>query len=242
MTPQLKQWPEREGPFNNEDTMRMNDEREAKVRITPVELKPVLVAGATGYPAELACDVLTGRGALLLLRPIRPSDANLLVRFHEGLSSDSIFRRYFSLHPHLSDAEVRHLTSVDYVDRLAFVVLGEDALVGIGRYDRLPGTTDAEVAFIVADPYQRQGIGLLLLWHLADAAWARGITSFVADTQAENRPMMHVFTRSGFATTSILEDDVFTVRFPIEPTAASDAATRHHGERARRSVASDGGT
>lgn len=188
---------------------------------------------ATGvYPADLECEVLTGTGATLRMRPIRSEDAELLVHFHLNLSSGSIYRRYFSFHPELSEKEVEHLTTVDYMDRLAFIVEDDDALVAVGRYDRIPGTTEAEVAFLVADEYQHHGLGQLLLKHLAEAARARGITTFTAETQADNRGMLGVFHESGFPVTSSIEDEVVSLSFPIEPTEKSKA--RYAGRRKRK--------
>jgi GNAT superfamily N-acetyltransferase len=175
------------------------------------------------YPVELAEDVISERGKHLHMRPIRPDDAALLVEFHARLSSDSVYRRYFSLHPVLTKAEVRHLTEVDYADRFAFIVLDGDVLVGVARYDRIPGTTEAEVAFVVEDIYQGEGIGLLLLEHLVDAALPLGITTFTAETQASNRNMMNVFYYSGYTVETSLEQDIISVRFPIAPTDASRA-------------------
>ena len=186
-----------------------------------------------GYPSELVDEVVTERGLRLLLRPIRPSDAPLLARFHTQLSSDSVFRRYFSAHPTLSDAELVHLTTLDYVDRLAFVLLDGEDLVGVGRYDRLGEAPRAEVAFLVDDDYQHQGLGILLLDHLVDAALARGITTFVAETQAGNRDMMRVFNASGFPVTSRLEDEVIYVRFPITPSDESRAVRAARAARWR---------
>ena len=173
------------------------------------------------YPGYLARDVRSITGEILHLRPIRPSDAGLLVSFHSGLGADSIYRRYFSMHPVLSDAEVVHLTTVDYRDRFALIVEGEHGFVGVGRFDRIPNTSTAEVAFIVADAYQHQGIGLMLLYNLADAARPLGITTFTAETQADNRSMMGVFRASGFAVTSSMEDEVITATFPIKDTDQS---------------------
>jgi RimJ/RimL family protein N-acetyltransferase len=181
------------------------------------------------YPAALATEVVTENGLRLSLRPIRPDDTPLLARFHERLSSHSIYRRYFSLHPVLSDLELRHLTEVDYVTRFAFVVeyLGE--LIGVGRFDRLPASSDAEVAFIVADEFHHLGIGLLLLERLADVAWSLGITAFCAETQADNRSMMGVFASSGFVVNARMQDEIISARFSIEPTEASRASrVRHH--------------
>jgi GNAT superfamily N-acetyltransferase len=169
------------------------------------------------YPAELACDVRTAGGAVVHLRPIRPDDGASLVGFHSGLSARSVYRRFFSAHPVLSDAEVTRFTHVDYLDRLALVALDGDRLVAVGRYERRPGTDEAEVAFVVADEYQHHGIGTLLLEHLADAAWNRGITEFAAETLSENHDMLHVFYDSGFAVRSSSGGGISTVRFRIEP-------------------------
>ncbi len=187
------------------------------------------------YPSGLTTRVTTENGLTLQLRPIRPDDADILQRFHAQLTPDSVFRRYFSLHPELSNEEMVHLTTVDYVDRLAFIIIVRGALVAVGRYDRIPETTRAEVAFLVDDAYQHQGLGILLLDHLADAAWERGITTFVAETQADNRSMMHVFKESGFALNARLEDEIILVRFPIEPT---DESRARRAARARRWTAS----
>ncbi|MHB1087818.1 MAG: GNAT family N-acetyltransferase [Acidimicrobiales bacterium] len=181
------------------------------------------------YPAQLECDVTTGTGATLHMRPIRPDDGDELVHFHLNLSSGSIYRRYFAFHPELSDREVEHLTTVDYVDRLAFIIEDGDKLVAVGRYDRIPGTSEAEVAFLVTDEFQNHGLGLLLLKHLADAARQRGITTFTAETQADNRGMLGVFKDSGFPVTSSIDEEVVSVSFPIEPTEKSRA--RYAGRR-----------
>jgi len=170
------------------------------------------------YPENIETDFVTPSGAVLRLRPIRSGDDGKLVAFHSHLSSDSIYRRYFSFHPDLSPEEVCHLTHVDYVDRLAIVIEDGDELVAVGRYDRYPNSPIAEVAFIVRDDYQHLGLGHRLLEALAAAAWARGVTSFSAETLFSNRDMMAVFTHSGFSITSSVSRGEISVRFPIEPT------------------------
>jgi GNAT superfamily N-acetyltransferase len=175
------------------------------------------------YPEDLTTDIDVSTGAKLRLRAIRASDANKLVAFHSRLSSDSIYRRYFSQHPALAHEEVRQLTQVDYVDRLALVILDGDELVAVGRFDRYPKTSVAEVAFIVRDDYQHLGLGHQLLAHLADAAWDRGITTFSAETLFSNIDMISVFRHSGFPVTSSSSIGEVDVRFSIEPTKESAA-------------------
>jgi RimJ/RimL family protein N-acetyltransferase len=191
--------------------------------------REVTIVPGGRYPIELATDVTTKAGATVHLRPIRPDDAPRLVVFHEHLSSRSVYRRFFSAHPRLSAAEVERFTHVDYVDRLALVVEDGDQLVAVGRYDRIPSTSEAEVAFVVADQYQGQGIATLLLEQLADAAWRNGIATFMAETLAENRQMLGVFVNSGFRVSTGFEDGVISVRFPIEPDDAyrTVRAARH---------------
>src|SRR5271157_2124009 len=84
------------------------------------------------YPAELESEIRMGDGKTLHIRPIRPDDGQALSVFHDSLSDQTVFRRYFYLHPRLSPVEIDHLTHVDYVDRLAIVVEDADRLVGVG--------------------------------------------------------------------------------------------------------------
>lgn len=187
-------------------------------------------SAASPYPAELETDIEVHGGATFHMRPIRGGDADKLVAFHHKLSFDSIYRRYFSIHPELTTREVAHLTEVDYVDRLAFVVEDGDDLVAVGRYDREPSTTCAEVAFVVRDDYQHLGIGQQLLDALADAARVRGITTFTAETLFENRNMMSVFRNSRFPVTSTFSGGTISVRFSIEERPAPSTA---HNARSR---------
>lgn len=191
--------------------------RHADGESDPKELEP-----PAGYPAELESECRMRDGALIGLRPIRPDDAQLLREFHEHLSDLSTYHRYFFLHPRLSSTEVEHLTNVDYFERLAFVVEDDGRLVAVGRYERLPDTKDAEVAFVVADAYQHRGLGSLLLQRLVEAARERGIETFTAETLAENRDMIDVFMSSGFPVTTTTEWGTVYLRFPIVELPTAD--------------------
>lgn len=170
------------------------------------------------FPEELKADVKVATGATLRLRPICSEDAEKLVAFHARLSFDSIYRRYFSLHPLLSVDEVRHFTQVDYVDRMALVIEDGEELVAVGRYDRYPNSFTAEVAFVVQDDYQHLGLGHRLLDALAKAAWERGITTLCAETLFANHDMMAVFLHSGFPLTTSTDFGEISVHLSIGPT------------------------
>jgi GNAT superfamily N-acetyltransferase len=174
-------------------------------------------------PAGLENRVVIRGGSVLTLRAIRPDDAPRLVDFHEHLSPRSIYRRFFFVHPKLSAAEVERFTRVDYLDRFALVAEDDGQLRAVGRYERIAGTTEAEIAFVVTDDYQHHGIGTVLLEQLAQAAWGSGIKTFVAYTLSDNREMIDVFMNSGFKVSTSSEDGTTTVRFPIDPDGAGPA-------------------
>lgn len=176
-----------------------------------------------GYPRELERDVTSG-GLRYHVRPIRPDDGQRLVEFHGRLSPRSVYLRFFSAHPRLSASEVARFTAVDYTNRLALVATVDDHLIAVARYDRAPGASEAEVAFVVDDAYQHHGVGSELLDELADAAFARGVTVFTAETLVENRSMLDVFHHVGFPVTSSIAFGTVSLRFPITPTAESIAA------------------
>ena len=144
-----------------------------------------------------------------------------------------MYRRFFFVHPRLSAKEVERFTHVDYVDRLALVVELDGRLLAVGRYERLADSKEAEVAFVVADEFQHQGIGTLLLEHLADAALDHGITTFSAQTLADNQAMLDVFMKSGFHVTTTRDYGTIRVQFPIEPDDASRSAAAEPPHRAR---------
>lgn len=173
------------------------------------------------YPIELELSVRIREGPVVHLRPIRPEDRDRLMTFHRHLSPRSVYRRFLGPHPELRPAEAERFTCVDYVDRLAFVVEDADELVAVGRYDRIPGTDVAEVAFVVADAYQHHGLGTVLLGQLAHAARSHGITTFVAETLAENHDMLDVFMHSGFAVATSTGNNVTEVRLAIDQAPPS---------------------
>jgi GNAT superfamily N-acetyltransferase len=168
-------------------------------------------------------DIASADGLRYRVRAIRPDDAERLVEFHRTLSAHSVYLRFFSVHPKLSDAEVARFTTVDGINRLALVATVGDRLIGVGRFDREAGSPEAEVAFVVADDCQHHGVGSLLLDELARAARTRGVQVFRAETLAENRPMLDVFHHSGYPVTTSIDGGVVSLRFPITETGHSRA-------------------
>jgi GNAT superfamily N-acetyltransferase len=188
-------------------------------------------AGSLNYPTALERDVVSEGSLHYHLRPIRPDDASRLIEFHNRLSPRSCYLRFFTFHPTLSPKEVEHFTCVDYFDRLALVAEVDGTLIAVARFDRHEGTTEAEVAFVVADGYQHHGIGSLLLDELVLAARERGITTFLADTLSENRAMLDVFLHAGFDVQTDTEYGTVYLRFDITPTESFGRALASREQR-----------
>lgn len=189
-------------------------------------------ASPAGYPAAFETDVVLSDGATAHIRPIRPDDGARLLAFHARQSPESIYYRYFSPRPRLSDRDVDRLTHLDYVDRMALIALRGDEMIGVARYDRWRHRAEAEVAFFVDDANHGRGLATILLEHLAVRAREVGLSAFTASVLPHNRKMIGVFTAAGFETATSFADGVVEVRLGLVPTPGAEAAIDARARRA----------
>ncbi|MFC8303755.1 GNAT family N-acetyltransferase [Specibacter sp. NPDC057265] len=193
---------------------------------------------APDYPAHWEADVVLRDGATGHLRPMSAADAEAVQEFHMAQSQNSIYLRFFTYKSKLTAKELRRFTELDYRDRVAFVITRAGRILGIGRYDRLDDPAEAEVAFNVSDHHQGQGLGSILLEHLAAAARENGIDRFSAEVLPENRKMIQVFSDAGYEVHRHFDDGVISLYFDIDPTEKSRAVMESREHRAEaRSVA-----
>jgi acyl-CoA synthetase (NDP forming)/GNAT superfamily N-acetyltransferase len=184
------------------------------------------------YPPHWEADVVVADGGIVHLRPIEPSDADALVKAHAGLSPRTRYLRYFSAYTRIPEGDLYRFTHVDHHDRVALVAWLGDEIIAVGRYERIPGTDEAEVAFVVSDAHQGRGIGSVLLEHLAAAARERGIARFTAVVLAENDAMLGVFRDAGYETTRHVEYGEITLAFDIDETALTEEVMREREQHA----------
>ena len=108
----------------------------------------------------------------------------------------------------------------------------------MGRYDEVPGSPLAEVAFVVDDAQQGRGLGSILLEHLAAAARERGLRRFEAEVLTANIKMIRVFQDAGYRIEREVDGDSMRLAFDIEPTEHSVEVMRAREHRAEaRSIA-----
>jgi len=153
------------------------------------------------YPAELIDIVHAPDGMRILLRPVLPQDAELVRAFFHGLSPQSRRNRFFRAVGELPASLIRAFTSVDYHDHLALLasvlIEGEEVAIGEARY--IISRDGAEFALAVADDWQGQGIGRLLLERLERRAAAEGVNRLYAEVLPANAPMLRLAKKAGFA-------------------------------------------
>jgi RimJ/RimL family protein N-acetyltransferase len=129
-------------------------------------------------------------GQRLAFRYIRPDDKERLATAFGRLSPESQYKRFLAAKPRLTASELRYLTELDGFDHVAVLaVLADDpdAIVAVGRFVRLRDLPDtAEVAIVVGDAHQGQGLGRELGRRLADEARARSVKRFTATMLGEN--------------------------------------------------------
>jgi GNAT superfamily N-acetyltransferase len=139
-------------------------------------------------------------GRRIKIRALRSCDrAGLLAAVGQS-SPQSLYRRFFSPKRDFTEEEIARFVNADFVNQVALVAAldegGREVIIGGGRYVvGVPGK--AELAFVVVDQFQRQGVGAALMRHLATIARAAGIRELTAEVLAENIPMLKVFEKSG---------------------------------------------
>lgn len=174
--------------------------------------------GEGAYPADLESLATLRDGESLRLRPIRPDDTARLQALHGRLSRDSIFFRFFSPLPVLTDERAAYFTTLDYDRRLAIVAVegegDEEQIVGVIRYDR-QGEDAAEFALVVEDRLQHHGVGSALFRALVEAARRRGIRTLLADILAENRRMLSLLRETGLPMRTRRAGDVLKVELDL---------------------------
>jgi GNAT superfamily N-acetyltransferase len=157
-------------------------------------------------------------GRSVEIRALRPGDREELLGAVGRMSDESIYRRFFSPKRGFTDQEVAYYMNVDFVDHVALLAVvqeeGHPVVAGGARYIvSTPGV--AEVAFAVDDIHQGQGIGALLMKHLAAIARRAGLKELFAEVLASNAAMLKVFEKSGLGVTTKRKQDVVHVTLKI---------------------------
>ena len=159
------------------------------------------------YPQQYVSSWNSKDETPLTLRPIRPEDEPLMVKFHSQLSEETVYFRYFGLprlHQRVAHARLTRTCFNDYDREIALVAVRhdpttkEDEIVGVGRLTKKHGLNQAEFAIVISDQFHGRGLGTKLLSRLVEIGRQEGIERIFGYILPENYPMQHVAKKVGF--------------------------------------------
>lgn len=187
------------------------------------------------YPTQYVTPLRLHDGTPVVMRPIRADDEPLLVGFHEKLSEQSVYLRYFhalNLSQRIAHERLSRIASIDYAREIALVIEhtpetptggGERQILAVARLTRRRSTNDAEFAVLIRDDFQKQGLGTALLAQLIAVARAENLTRLVGEILPENMGMKRLAAKMGFALHYDIEQGVTRAEFLLNQEQKSGA-------------------
>ncbi|MDR2866302.1 MAG: GNAT family N-acetyltransferase [Methanomassiliicoccaceae archaeon] len=170
------------------------------------------------YPAELELREVF-KGTELLIRPVKPTDEDMVKELFYSFSEKTIHQRFMSRRVIQSRIERMSQVNIDYDSTMSFGffqrVGGKVVMVGLCGYEYDAKKSSAEVSFAVRDDWQGKGLGTYMLNLLIRVAKSRNVKMFTAEVLATNAGMLNLFYRTGLDVNATLEDDVYIVSFNL---------------------------
>ena len=154
------------------------------------------------YPQHLIEHQPLPDGTDLVIRPIRPEDAQMEQDFVRGLSEQTKYFRFMQAIKELTPEMLVRFTQIDYDREMALIGVveqdGREIEVGVARYMSRPGGDSCEFAIVVADDWRNRGIGARLMRSLMDNARQRGLRIMEGEVLAANHRMLALVQSLGF--------------------------------------------
>lgn len=167
------------------------------------------------YPSHLVTDWQLADGTSLIIRPIRPEDAELEQEFVRNLSEESRYFRFMNSVQELSEAMLVRFTQIDYSREMALVAVteegGHEVELGVTRYIINPDGESCDFALVIADHMRGKGLGHKLMTALMDAARSRGLKRIRGEVLKDNSRMLKLMTRLNFSIENSPDDESIKV-------------------------------
>jgi len=169
------------------------------------------------YPTHLVSHMQLPDGTDIVLRPIRPEDADIEAAFVRNLSPQARYMRFMQTLEELSPEMLVRFTQIDYDRELALIAVvmqyGKEVEIAVARYGVNPDGDSCEFAIVVDDEWQTKGVGARLLTLLMEAAKAKGFKMMEGEVLAENGAMLSLVKRLGFSVSSMPDEPaIFAVQ------------------------------
>ena len=214
----------------------LRERAQALIEIAHPEDRPALVEGAKKinvlykdqifladsthfYPADIETRHIFKDDINVRFRAIKPSDEDQMRRLFYRFSDKAIYYRYFSPIKTMPHEKMQEYVNVDYRDVLSIVALvgepGQQTIIGEARFAKHQSKPFVDIAFIVDEAYQGQGIATYLYQMLARLAKDRGAQGMTADVLASNRAMIKVFEKGPFPVQAKVEQGVYELTIDL---------------------------
>ncbi len=171
------------------------------------------------YPVQYVSTWKMEDGPEFTIRPIRPEDEPLMVRFHETLSDQSVYLRYFhfiKLSERVAHERLSRICFIDYDREMVLVAeyfdheRGQAEIIAAARLSKIHGENEAEFGLLISDAFQHRGLGTELLRRLIQIGRDEGLSRIIGDILAANYDMQRISEKLGFRITRT--DDPGVVR------------------------------
>ena len=179
----------------------------------------ILSPEETVYPEDLETIMVTKGGVELTVRPVRPTDEEMLSDMFYDLSDQTIINRFFNMLKSMPHRKLQQFCCIDYQTEMSLVAITQEGprqkVVGLGSYHLNPATHRAEIAFLVADAWQGKGIGTFMMHMLVKIARSKNIKGLTAEVMRDNVAMIALMHKSGVPPKSTPVDGsyLFTMDF-----------------------------
>jgi acetyltransferase len=168
------------------------------------------------YPSHLVSHWQLSDGSNILIRPIRPEDAELEQAFVHELSEESRYFRFMNSIQELSQAMLVRFTQIDYSREIALIAVTQshnhtteqpETELGVARFATNPDGESCEFAIVIADNMHGKGLGSKLMTALMDAARERGLKTIQGEVLSQNTQMLKLMKNLKFTIENSKDDD-----------------------------------
>ena len=159
------------------------------------------------YPQQYVSTWTLKDGSPILIRPIRPEDEPMMVKFHGTLSESTVHFRYFGLlklEQRVAHDRLVQMCFNDYDREIAIVAVRneqktkEDEIIAVGRLIKVHGVNDAEFAIVLSDQWQGHGLGTHFLKLLLEIGRQEGVEHVIGQMLPDNYGMQRICKKLGF--------------------------------------------
>jgi len=204
---------------------------DARIRLTdPAKAVP---AAILPYPHEIEQFITARDGATVTMRPIKPTDADGLLRMHARLAPADIRARFHGYMRDLQPSLLSRLTQIDYDREMALIgfAAGDPVPLGVVRLHADPDNQRAEFAIVVRSDWHGRGLGTAMMNAIIAHGRMRGIAQIDGSILRDNTPMLTMAHELGFVVTAQEGDEVI-VTLDLMAREEKDADSGANGEPA----------